>query len=86
MSIAGRPRLFRSSGRKKDTMKQHYITMQKLRFTAVAGIAVAVVAGTLVWQTQAADAKDAIKEVMKAYHKAPNVDLKFWPSRSRRGS
>lgn len=52
-------------------MKQHINIVQKLRFTIVAGIATAVAAGTLVWQTQAADSKDAIKEVMKAYHKAP---------------
>lgn len=43
--------------------------MQKLRFTIAAAIATTVAAGTLVWQTQAADSKDAIKEVMKAYHK-----------------
>ena len=52
-------------------MKQHHNIMRKLRFTAVAGIAVAITVGTHVWQAQAADSKDAIKDVMKAYHKAP---------------
>ncbi len=37
--------------------------------TCAAGL---LVGGTLTWQSQAADAKeDAIKEVMKAYHRAP---------------
>lgn len=46
--------------------------IKHLKFT-IAACAVGLLAGTaLVWQSQAADAKDGpIKQVMKIYHKAP---------------
>ena len=47
-------------------MKKHIL------FTIVACAAGLLAGSALFWQSQAADAKeDAIKEVMKAYHKAP---------------
>lgn len=39
--------------------------------TLTACLAAMLAGSALVWQLNAADAKDPIKEVMKAYHKAP---------------
>ena len=39
--------------------------------TLTACLAAMIAGSALVWQLNAADAKDPIKEVMKAYHKAP---------------
>lgn len=50
----------------KNSMKQH------LKLTLAACVAGLIASSAFVWQLNAADAKeDAIKEVMKSYHKAP---------------
>ena len=43
----------------------------KKHITLTACLAATLAGSALVWQLNAADAKDPIKEVMKAYHKAP---------------
>ena len=40
-------------------------------FRITAAVAALFAAGALVWQTQAAEEKNVIKDGMKAYHKAP---------------
>jgi hypothetical protein len=50
--------------------KQNY--MQKhITFRITAGAAAMLAASALVWQLQAAEAKNVIKDAMKTYHKAP---------------
>jgi uncharacterized membrane protein len=45
---------------------------QRTKLTLAAGVAGLIASSAFVWQLNAADAKeDAIKEVMKTYHKAP---------------
>ena len=43
----------------------------KKHITLTACLAAMLAGGALVWQLNAAEAKDSIKEVMKTYHKAP---------------
>ncbi len=43
----------------------------KKHITLTACLAAMLAGGALVWQMNAAEAKDPIKEVMKIYHKAP---------------
>jgi len=51
---------------KTKTHMQKHIT-----FRIAASAATLLVAGALVWQSQAAEGKNVIKDGMKAYHKAP---------------
>lgn len=45
--------------------------IQSLKLTIAAGAATLLTISALVWQVNAADADGPIKQVMKAYHKAP---------------